>query len=491
MQYLNKENTKLLFFSIATVLICYGFALTNYSLSVDNEFPPYPHSSLELGRWGTNLIWYHIFHGHYPYFTLLLSLLILGAAAVEIASLFKLTGSKAYIFCGLFLTFPQMAYQMIFIMQSTGIALGFLLSAVSVKLFVKSSDDFFKTSSILNLLAASFILMFVIAIYQGLVFIPAVLYLVYLLQNTFEDEYKLKTEFRKALFFAGMMIVAIILYFISTKILCPPAPEGGYLSSYLSGTDTSNRFRTFLSIWKNNLFGTAYYGNTTFIFGTIAAIIVFIKFAIARKLFLLRSFLLFLLLLFPFAFSLFITNGYHPPRIYLTSGIVYAFLIAYLIDSIKFEKQYAIVCTLICFANMFFVTRLYYSNYQIANHDKELAKKIDALIHDRYPEFNAASDYVYFYGGLPYDHHAKFVLKDSEAFGGSIFSWGGGGNFRMICLFSFYDIADYRYLDDKPKYLKSREDAVKMPVWPNKESIQKFDDVVIVKLNNQEGQPLF
>jgi len=491
MHYFNKENTKLVFFSIFTVLICYGFALTNYSLSVDNEFPVYPNSSLELGRWGTNFIRYHIFHGHYPYFTLLLSLLILALAATEIASIFKLNGIKAYLFCGLFLTFPQMAYQMVFIMQSDGIALGFLLSAVALKLFIQSSYNFLKLSSILNLLGAAFILMFVIAIYQGLVLIPVIIYLVYFLQKTFNEDFKFKTEFKNSLFFGGMMLAALVLYFISAKILCPPAPEGGYLSSYLTGSDTSNRFSSFLSLWGKNLIGTRYYGDTTFIFGTVAALAVLVKFALSKKHFLLRSLILILLLLLPFAFSFFITNGYHPPRIYLTSGLVYAFFISFLIDSIKFEKQYLILCTLICVANIFFVTNLYYSNYQISNHDKELAKKMDAYIHEKYPEFNPATDYVFFYGGLPYEHHANFALKDSEVFGGSIFSWGGGGNFRIICLFSSYDIAYYRYLGERDKYFKAKEDAIKMPVWPDKESVQKFGDVIIVKLNNQEGQPLF
>jgi len=492
MYKISTANARLAFFSICTILVTYGFALTNYSLTVDNEVPAYPDSSLSLGRWGTNLIHYHIFHGHDPYITLLLSLLILGVAAASISDIFKLRGLPAYIFCGLFLTFPQMAYQMVFIMQSVGIALGFLLSAVAIKLFIKSSHNFLALKSVINLVAGAFILMFVIAIYQGLVLIPVVIYLIYLFQNTYLEDYTFKGELKKALYFGAMMFLALVLYYISTKILCPPTPEGSsFLASYLAGSDTTNPFVRFFGILTKNFAGSAFYGNRMFALATLAAIALIVKFAIGRKHFLMRSFLLLFIIIAPYIFSLFITNGYHPPRIYLTSGIVFAFIIVHLISDIKYEQQIVWVCSVICLVNIYFVSTLYYAANRISNRDKEVAKKMDALIQSKYPEFNPTSDYVFFYGGLPYEHQNEFALPDSEIFGGSIFNWDNGSNFRIICLFKAYDIANFRYLDNKDLYLKAKEKVATMPVWPSKESVDKVDNVVIVKLNNQEGMPLF
>jgi len=492
MNKINIANARLVFFSIFTILVAYGFALTNYSLTVDNEVPAYPDASLNLGRWGTNLIHYHIFHGHDPYITLLISLLLLGVAATTLSDIFKLKGINGYLFCGLFLTFPQMAYQMVFIMQSVGIALGFLLSAVALKLYIKSSHNFLAPSSIINLVASSIIIMFVVAIYQALVLIPVTIYIIYTFQNTYLEEFSIKTEFKKALYFGAMMLLALVLYYISTKILCPPAPNGGsFLSSYLAGTDTSNPFIKFFHILTKNFVGSFYYGNRTFILATIATVALIIKFIIARKHALIRSLLLLVFIILPYIFSFFITNGYHPPRIYLTSGIVFAFVIVQVLSGIKYEKQVVWACSIVCLINIYFVSSLYYSANKISKHDEALARKIDNIIQTKYPDFNPASDYVFFYGGLPYEHHSEYRLNDSEIFGGSILNWDNGSNFRIICLFKSHDIANYRYPDSKEAYDKAKLAATAMPVWPNKESIQKVDNVVIIKLNNNEGQPLF
>ncbi len=112
----NKEFF-LYLFAIIVGFITYGFALTNFSLTVDSESPVYPHYALEHGRWGTNLVRYHLFNGLFPYYTLLFGLLFLSLTAVEITKILKIKGIYSYIFCLLFLSFPQHAYQLVFTME--------------------------------------------------------------------------------------------------------------------------------------------------------------------------------------------------------------------------------------------------------------------------------------------------------------------------------------------------------------------------------------
>lgn len=489
MNKINTENTKLVFFSIFTILVCYGFALSNYSLSVDNEYPATPEFSLNMGRWGTNLIRYHIFNGQLPYFTLLISLIMFAVSAAQLSRIFRFTGVSSYIFCALMVTFPEIAYQFVFIMQSDGIALGFLLSTVAVQLFINSSVATFNKSSILKLSGAAFLIMFIIAIYQALILIPVIIYIVHIFQNTFQQDYTFKKELRKALYFVGLIVTAVILYFISVKIICPPV-EDGYLSSYTSGA-TGNPFVNFGKIWYQNLIGGFYYGNKMFAIATIAGLIIALTVLIARKQIVVRLLLLLALFILPYTLSFFITNGYHPPRLYVTTGIVLAYVVTHLVATTKFEKQAVWVCSVICFANIYFVTQLYYSNYKITTHDTELAKKMDVLIQTKYPDFDPAIDYVYFYGGLPYAHHDYMRLTESEVFGGSLFSWDNGNNFRIIHFFRFQDIAHYRQVDNKEAYTKAIETAKLMPIWPNRQAIQKKDNVVVIKLGNEEGVKLY
>ena len=138
---------KLFSFTLLTCLIAYGFTLSNFSLTIDSEQTFFPDTSLALGRWGTNLFRYHIFGGIIPYFTLFLGLLCYSLATVEITKLFRLNTVQSYIFCGLLVTFPQMAYQFVFTMQADAVGFGFLLSALSMKFFLKSWQGKYKLVS--------------------------------------------------------------------------------------------------------------------------------------------------------------------------------------------------------------------------------------------------------------------------------------------------------------------------------------------------------
>lgn len=481
-------NFKLLFFSILSSVIIYSFTLTNYSLSVDNELPIVPDFSLSLGRWGTNFIRYHIFGGHFHYFTLLLSLFLLSFTAVELSKLFKLKGILSYVFCVLFLSFPQLSYQLIFTMQADVIALGFLLSVITVVLFIKSLQNKFSFKSIAVILVASLLFMFVIACYQALVFIPIIIYIIHFFQNTYLEEFDIKQEFLHLVYFGGFVIFSITLYFISVPFFCPPIDEG-YLSSYVSG-ESSNRFLDFLTNWFQNLVGSSYYGESTFVVVTLLSVFLFVRFFIEKTQVYIRFTILFLLLLLPFIISFFITNGYHPPRIYITSGIVYAFIFVSATNYFKSERIIIFVCSLMCLTNFFLITKLFYSNYQISNHDKEIAKEINVAIHNQYPEFDSKINYVYFYGCLPYEHHQMYRLKKSEIFGGSLFNWDNGNNYRIINLFKYHNIANYRLIDNKETYLKIKDSIKAMAVWPKKESVKMIENVMVIKLGNTKGTAL-
>ncbi|MES1181582.1 MAG: hypothetical protein ABUL44_02180, partial [Flavobacterium sp.] len=227
------------------------------------------------------------------------------------------------------------------------------------------------------------------------------------------------------------------------------------------------------------------------IVASVLSVFLFVRFIIEKKAFFIRFAALLALLFVPFIMSFFISNGYHPPRLYLTSGLVFAFIIVQASGYLKNEKTTVFLTLFICLTNVYFITRLFYSNWQISNHDTEVAKNIDSQIKNKYPEFDQNADYVYFYGCLSFEEHNKFRLPDSEIFGGSLFIWDNGANYRIINLFRCNDIANYRMIDNKETYLGIKDSIKDMPVWPNKESIKKINNVVIVKLGKDKGSPLW
>jgi hypothetical protein len=105
MNKMDKKYSDYVIFSITLVvaLITYGFSLINHSLTIDNEMQIFPDFAMELGRWGQNLVVYHILNGHTPFFTTILSLILYSVSALKIANLFEFENYSKIIFCLLFI----------------------------------------------------------------------------------------------------------------------------------------------------------------------------------------------------------------------------------------------------------------------------------------------------------------------------------------------------------------------------------------------------
>ena len=485
----SSEYAQLLLFSLITSLVTYGFGLTNYTLSIDSESPIYADFAMPMGRWGTNLVRYHIFEGHLPYFTLLLGLILMSLTTVELCRIFQFKKISGFLFCALFLSFPQLSYQLIFTMQADVVPLGFLCSALSISVFNAGSEKIFTFRSIALSILSAVLIMFVLAMYQALIFIPIVIYGISFLQKTYSENFILKDELYKALHFALILLIGAILYYISVKILCPPV-EGGYLSSYVSG-NSNQRVSDFYNLWTAHLKGNTYYGEKIFLIVPFLCLVLLVKFALEKKLFLYRFVALLLLLLLPFFISFFITSGYNPPRIYVASGIVFAFLIVHTFRDFAFPKAVVVMCGIICLANIYFVTQLFYSSYRIYNHDQDVARKIVSVLESKYPAFDPKVNYVYFHGHLPLDHHDKYRLENSEVFGGSFFTWDNGNNYRIINFLNFTDIANYKMIDNKEVYLGIKDSILTLPVWPSPESVKLINNVAVIKLGTEKGAPLY
>jgi hypothetical protein len=483
---------KLFLFSTSLSLLTYGFALTNFTVTIDNESPIFESFGMSFGRWGQNLIRYHLFDGFLEYFTLLLSLLMYSLSGVRLSKLFKLEGSSAYFFCGLFVTFPQLSYQVVFSIMADVAALGVLLSVLSVELYIKGyeSSSLFKKNG--SFLAAALMIMFALSMYQAFILVPTTIYLILFFQDSFDDSFKLIPNMKKMLLFGAVVIFSAILYFLSVKIICPPIENSEYLSSFVSG-NTENIFSGFVTICENNLKGAAYYGEKLYLLVPIAFVFLTISLILDRKYFVYRFLLLLFLIISPFLLSFFITNGYHPPRLYLTSNLVFAFLITVTLNRFKVSSLNVtkIAICLIAITNIYFVTNLFYTVNKIYKHDKKVAEKMDFLIQSKYPDFNAEEKPVYFYGYFPYDYHQKFRLDKSEIFGGSFFSWDNGNNYRIINFFKEADVAEYKMLESKEKLNVINDSVSKMKVWPNYESIKMINDVIVIKLGEEKGMPMY
>ena len=126
----------------------------------------------------------------------------------------------------------------------------------------------------------------------------------------------------------------MVLYYISVKLFCPPVEKDQYLSSFWSG-DYGSAIVNFFIILKDNLLGKAYYGEILFVLVPILISLLTLKFLWAKNCFYI-DFNLNLFVNFSFSyFFFFITNGYHPPRLYVSSNLIFSFLIVFQLNLLK------------------------------------------------------------------------------------------------------------------------------------------------------------
>jgi hypothetical protein len=488
---MKKEHQQLFLyvFSILVAIITYGFALTNFSLSVDSEMPAWDPASLNLGRWGNYFLRSYVFNGLLPYYTLLFGLIFLGITSVEITKILNIKGIYAYIFCLLFVSFPQHAYQLFFTMQADAVPLGFFLGTMSISLFLKQSK--IKWVKILFNVFSVLFLASTFAMNQALILVPFVLYILYFFIQINNSETDIKKEFKKALSFAGCFVIAILVYLLSVKIFVKSENSAYFLNSYASGK-TSNPFIDFFKILVDNIFGNHYYGEKPYILVFLGFFISLILFVKEKRNAWLKSLIFVVLLIIPFTMSFFIRSGWHPPRLYVSSPLVFVFVVVFVLQ--KLPKQYynqLLFASLLLFLwNSYYVTNLFYTQNKIFKHDLEIAKDISYKINSL-DGFNSESDFVYFYGGLPMSNHEKLILPKSEVFESSIFRWDNGNNWRIFNFFKFNDILYYRFLDDEKAFNKIKDSLKTMPVYPLNGSVKKIENVVVVKLNNERGSTMF
>ena len=199
-----------------------------------------------------------------------------------------------------------------------------------------------------------------------------------------------------------------------------------------------------------------------------------------------------LLFITPFAMSFFITNAYyHPPRIYVSMGIVFAFIITRFLSAYTFTKISHAFLFFVVFLNIFFITKMYVAHQQIHLHDCATLQKIDNRIRALYPDFDETEQYIYFYGKISDKELDPYRLPLSEMFASSMMQWDEGNNYRIRSLAQYCNVATYKLIDNKESYLKIKDSISDMPEWPKKGAIKRIENVIIVKLGNTKGAPLW
>ncbi|ERK07411.1 Glucosyl transferase II [Pantoea sp. AS-PWVM4] len=469
----------LAFFSAFTsYLVVYGFELTHFTLSIDEE--PFDNffQTLSAGRWGHALLRHYILPEPYlPFFTLLLSLIFLSCSAALASIYLKLNKIHAVAFTVMLAALPQMAYQFEFSNQSDTISLSILLSTASLFMLEKVSAWRLLIFVILTIVSLS--------VYQSVFLYSASLLCISLTLKSINEKLTYTDAAKKIVLFGVMAGIALIINSILSKMVA--GHYGVQISGYLSAMigwgkhGTYDVIKSVAHFIRDYIRFRAAYGMNSFAFCLIW--IVTICVAVVRKksnvsLTIILSVATFLSM---FLLNIAIGSGM-PPRAMTQASVVFAGLFICAISITQLKTSSVLIALVFLGVGASSSTRLFYSDYMAREADRNLSEQIINTIYNKYPQFDATKTPIFFYGS--YSPLNSWRVPGADVFGASFYEWDGGNNQRMYKYLYTSNMLNVK-IPDADQVERSRVNGKSMPSWPDRNAVRMMDGVVIVKLSDQ------
>ncbi|MDI9279537.1 glucosyltransferase domain-containing protein [Pantoea sp. EABMAA-21] len=479
-KYLIKNKTTMYTFITAMIsyIIVYGFELTHFTLSIDEEPMDNFAQTLSAGRWGHALLRHYILPEPYvPFFTLMLAIIILSATSALSAKYLMLSRLQSMSFAIALAAIPQMAYQLEFSNQSDTIAISMFCSVASLVSLNKGSLKGCITFIILTIVSLS--------IYQSIFLFAASLLCVWIAVSAIKSEMTFNVALKKVVLFSTLTLAALMLDAALSKLVASHynVMISGYLSAIVGWgkSDLNQVINNLFSFIRSYFTFNAAFGMNSFPLVVIPLMAIIVGAILKRKSTTLIIFASIAVLLSAFLLNLAIGTGL-PPRAMTQIPVVFAgiFIIAVVFYNYNISALYVSVILLAVGASA--SNKLFYSDYMARQADNQLSSQLINTIYLKYPSIDLSKTPVFFYGSFtPFN---SWRIPTADVFGASFFEWDGGNNQRMYKYLSAANIADLKS-PDTTQVEKSRLMGESLPAWPNRDAVALVDGVVIIKLSNK------
>lgn len=476
-KHYTRDNLYIFLSALFSYIFVYGFELTHFTLSIDEEDVNNFDQTIRFGRWGHAFLKDLVFPEPYtPYYSLALGIFFLSMSSFLASKFLKLELWLAIPFVIMISALPQMAYQLEFSNQAETISLAILVSVCSLFFINSLSLSRAFLFVLLNILSLS--------IYQSVFLYSASLFLISLTLLAMKGE----VNFRECLVKISIYsILASLAILINSTLAKAVANHYGFEVSNLSqmvgwGRQAPGEVIITIILFMKSFFnGTAKYGLNSFAF-TLVPVIVIFGYAIKnnRNAILVTSLsIVSILSAFLLCFAL---GSVMAPRTLIQMPVIFAGLFSCMAYAIKINKVSLIISLFFLCVGTCASSKLFYSDYMARESDKILATQVIQTVYNKYPDFDVDNTPVFFYGSFTPINN--FKLQNSDIFGASFFSWDGGNNKRMYRYLSAANIANLKKPNSSQVDM-ARDSGSSMPSWPNRGSVSMVDGVVIVKLSNQ------
>lgn len=487
-------------FVILTVILGYGFTLTNYSMGVDDEsFNGYFHEGglLSQGRWGSSVTKY-IFDTYefLPFWRDFIAIVLITIGITLWGHIIKQNSENYFseksitIFACVAISCPFIVNNFIFMMTTVEMGLVLCLTAIAV-----NSITSHERNRYIRLLICVFSLVYAVSFSElAMVYFLLGIIIVSFLKTCFSTGEQEGKKFAVLLLNSFLLMFVVLLVnelikYILQKIYV--VPSSNYVSNMFlyNFSDFNNFFDSltlFFKSFANFFLINVHPGVKITLFSSIL-ILVFSIFISIKKRSALTIILGFGLVIS--AYSLFILTGNSniPFRAMITNSIYVGFTVALIysflqreLNKFKIPKIALILICILVFYQTKYINEVFYIDYLRFQLDKT---KADNIATDIMKESGKKSNKVVFIG-----QPDNYNLKIGDVEGYSVFQWdrfGGSdnefkNNHRIL---SFINLQGYSIQSANDLNLTEvLTESANMPMYPSEGYIKNVGQYLIVKL---------
>lgn len=457
-------------------LIAYGFELSHFTLSIDEETMDNFLHMVDFGRWGHAALKEYIFPEPWaPFYSLFFALAAISASASACSIFLRLNVREAILFSAIFASFPQMAYQLQFSNQSETVGLAVFLSAISAIFF--RNKGFYGSVSfvILNIFVAS--------IYQSLIFFSATLITISILKQVCDGETGFYGWVKESLKVAILLLASVILYLVITKVIKDHynLHSVSYFSSMISWGQVGIA-EGLINTWnyiKTSAYTIPYYGLNFYFISSITIILSCLSsLRFGARTFALSIIICFIVIISPFFLNIIIGAG-TPARTLSQMPLVFSAGILLLARHFKKDAIHYALASVFVLTSCSYTSKMFYSDFIASEQDKRIAFKLMSDIHEKYPETKNKYIKLITHGSI--EQVNPWVNFRSDDFGVSFFQRGISSRIGRFIYTS--GIGNVTPAGEEELTNEQRNILSGMEVWDGRKGIEYKDGVVIVKLS--------
>lgn len=409
----NKLLNNSLFLPFITTFVCsifvYWFELSNFTLSIDEEFTDNFYQTVAMNRWFHAILRRWVFPEPYaPFASLFMGIIFLSLASFFMCRSLKLSKESSVVFSLLIASIPQFAYQAEFSNQVDTVALSVLLASVSFFLFTLNHCKVISLSS----LYAVILLALSTSIYQSSHFITYPLTIAACAIKFINGEGK---KSFKTFYFSVISVAAVSTYYVTAKLAQKifGVSDFRYFSQLLAwgkapSSEIISNILTYVSAYFT---ADSYFGLSAYSLFPISLVIPF--FLKGRSLFLKAgtAILLVLCALSPMLMIL-VMGANQPARVMMSLPVAFAcaFTLAYQFNI--FRKTIIITSCVLFIMSCVNVNKLFYSDKMAREADASFYNDVISTVRLKDPSFSPYRNKIYFYG--PYNVHNSWKQENSD-----------------------------------------------------------------------------